>query len=292
MRGAARVSPEPLARVSLDPASRGLQRSIPGRQPVIGRAPTGLRRVLIAAIPLAATALALLGGLLLGCTPQRRYDLLSFFLDGVPDPSAAPARQAGDGPRQLPRTSGERIQALGYELPVVIYTVHQPYEEKECDACHLTPRRRRGSEQAPAPLAMGPALLRMPLNELCFSCHSFERKHKHGPAAAGGCTLCHYYHKGPNPGLLITREPRSLCVRCHLVQGLEKRGFHQEGDLEEECITCHDPHESDEAYLLREKPARLEEEEPEGVTEEGTEHAPGEERGVEELAPGEGEDRG
>src|SRR5689334_20334989 len=60
-----------------------------------------------------------------GCTAQKKYQVLSFFFDGVPDPNAPRGASGGRGP-------GE---ANGTFQPLVAST-HKPFVEEKCDACH------------------------------------------------------------------------------------------------------------------------------------------------------------
>src|SRR4051812_20841274 len=61
-----------------------------------------------------------------GCSPDRRYQMLSFFFDGVPNPHAVPGAVAvGSG---QPGSAAGVAQVLSY--------VHKPYVENKRNACH------------------------------------------------------------------------------------------------------------------------------------------------------------
>jgi len=92
---------------------------------------------------------------------------------------------------------------------------------------------------------------------LCEQCHEgvVQGKLEHGPVAAGGCLACHTPHVS-NHRKLLRKEPRFVCLDCHVVfahQVKESRVVHQ--PMEKGCLPCHDPHASDEPKLL-ERPAR------------------------------------
>src|SRR3954463_6769787 len=73
---------------------------------------------------LAASLLCLLA-LFAGCSTEKRYKVLSFFFDGVPNPNA-PAAGTGD------EFAAER--ADGAVRPVAY--VHKPYAQNKCNECH------------------------------------------------------------------------------------------------------------------------------------------------------------
>ncbi len=70
------------------------------------------------------------------------------------------------------------------------------------------------------------------------------RYREHGPYAAKLCSACHV--STALNSLVVPRE--QLCFRCH-VFGAEKKFVH--GPLASGgCTACHDPHSSQNAYLL------------------------------------------
>jgi predicted CXXCH cytochrome family protein len=99
--------------------------------------------------------------------------------------------------------------------------------------------------------------------EACFRCHldvqSRFRLPSHHPVLEGKvtCTDCHDPHKGPaviGGGTSLTSE-FDTCGRCHTAQ----RGpfvFEHEA-IREGCTTCHQPHGTVNAKMLRERNANL-----------------------------------
>ena len=105
-----------------------------------------------------------------GCsvTPQN-YKVLSFFFDGVPDPSVPPG------------AIGVRRGPDGKPTFVV---VHKPYAEERCDECHRTKYRPSKNDSS-----------------ICLKCHApvqTQYQRMHGPVVATACLWCHSPHESPN----------------------------------------------------------------------------------------------
>ena len=164
--------------------------------------------------------------LIVGCSRDTTYRVLSVFFDGVPAPGSPKDSLIDDrGRRKSAPDTARRIR----------YGEHGPYAAKLCDGCHL----RGGSFK-----------LIMPIEELCFHCHTItvDRKKVHGPLASGGCRVCHEPH-GSSFRLLLTSESREFCVRCHATEDVLKREVHRDNPME--CTDCHDAHASDNEHLLK-----------------------------------------
>lgn len=115
-------------------------------------------------------------------------------------------------------------------------------------------------------------LLTEDASTLCFGCHErkdFEAKFKHEPAAEGNCLACHDAHASDDPPLL-TASATKVCLDCHkkvpktphAAAGFSSRGHPTGGekpgladparpDHPFYCGSCHDPHKSDTARLIR-----------------------------------------
>ena len=167
---------------------------------------------------------AILVSLACGCSPETQYKTLSFFFDGVPPPGGATKESGTRGKAEGP----------GEEQKKNIFRGHGPYAAKLCEGCHV-----RGTNK-----------LIMPVEELCFTCHTLDirKKYVHGPLASGGCIVCHAPH-GSNYAFYLVSEPRDFCLHCHDKKAVYSAEVHR--DIQEECTVCHDAHSSDVRYLLK-----------------------------------------
>lgn len=164
----------------------------------------------------------LLGAVLIGCgDQQRRYEILSFFFDGVPDPS-----EAADA------SATRRKLATGQTV-----IIHKPYLDKQCQSCHAESddvyTRTRVS------------------NTRCVSCHeSVTTRYAamHGPVAGELCLTCHRGHQSSEEYLLRQPSPR-LCVDCHERQTLGTNPP-EHAQTKNNCLSCHSGHGgTDRRYL-------------------------------------------
>jgi DmsE family decaheme c-type cytochrome len=102
-------------------------------------------------------------------------------------------------------------------------------------------------------------------DKLCVSCHARAgmdfKKFSHHPvqldvandpgAGAMHCTSCHNVHAGHGPEMLVTRRTQDLCLKCHMDKGGPFRFTHMatEEGIGEGCMSCHDAHGSNSAWL-------------------------------------------
>jgi predicted CXXCH cytochrome family protein len=98
------------------------------------------------------------------------------------------------------------------------------------------------------------------IDDTCFICHNGKKeqrtsKYRHGPMIAG-CTLCHNPHGDEHRYYLWADSALDICVTCHSDKQklLEKNrsvsyvhGVIRGGG----CVLCHDPHASNERFMLR-----------------------------------------
>lgn len=129
---------------------------------------------------------------------------------------------------------------------------HSTTDNQQCLACH---------QQSLEPWRMGLPTERT--RELCLGCHTgrgewFERKVMHGPLNLGGCTLCHDPHGSNYPQQLWADGALDLCIACHsdmaqLVAAIRERKIPYVHNVltGPGCVACHDPHASDEIYMLK-----------------------------------------
>ena len=128
---------------------------------------------------------------------------------------------------------------------------HSATLNRQCLTCHEQP---------------GNGHIGMPadrVREVCLGCHTgkqdwFNKKVIHGPLKLGSCTICHSPH-GDNFELQLWADRSSdICVACHsdmeqLVTAIRKQQIpFIHGLLNGPgCIACHDPHASDQLFMLK-----------------------------------------
>ena len=158
-----------------------------------------------------------------GCATKENFKDLSFFFDGVPDPSKV-------GKKGYKSRKGDATAPVSEQHA----SQHGPYAAKLCEACH-----NRSTN----------ALVR-PIEQLCANCHDIQldKKWIHGPLASGGCRVCHLPHTSRYRSLLVS-DSRDFCLHCHSISDVARNPAHEGADSG--CISCHDPHMSDNMYLLR-----------------------------------------
>ncbi|MFO8015057.1 MAG: cytochrome c3 family protein [Phycisphaerae bacterium] len=214
------------------------------RRPPRGARGPCARRVAWSAV--ASIVLAGAAAVYSGCSPQTRYEVLSFFFDGVPPPEGVEGQ-----PEKVEGAWGIRVDPdhpLAPEVPkepperpATVQTVfheHEPYRQRNCFACH----KPEASLTAPAAGA-----------GLCAKCHEpyttfGPGEWVHGPVAVRNCAFCHEAHKSEVAGLL-TAEQTDLCLRCHDDPELLQRPYHARAD-DRRCAACHDPHSAGNRLLL------------------------------------------
>jgi predicted CXXCH cytochrome family protein len=144
---------------------------------------------------------------------------------------------------------------------VVEYTqeyIHGPVAGGGCVICHNS----HGSQYE--------SNLRSPQRILCFSCHEdldheLSREFVHEPFAEGDCGGCHDPHSTANKWVLV-KNSEEICLSCHGEMGVledhghpynvaPKKPLRVDLELTErgvlECLSCHSPHATDAAHLLR-----------------------------------------
>ncbi len=108
--------------------------------------------------------------------------------------------------------------------------VHPPFEDRECDTCHIhTPDDR--------------AAVRPDLAVACKDCHDVDPKaSRHEPVRRGRCAACHALHASPRPHLMV-ETGTALCDRCHDRRRDRWKKIHAEAGAEgNACLDCHDAH--------------------------------------------------
>ena len=170
---------------------------------------------------------ALIAALLVGCTAEKRYKVLSVFFDGVPDPNA-PFAQTSD-----------ELDSSGKPIVHAVSFAHKPYEEGKCDACHgsATGNTFESFQKVD--------------DSVCGKCHEkvqHEYPRMHGPVALGQCSLCHVPHESSVPSLLKD-NPTAVCSSCHLKELLPASPPDHLTDRN--CLDCHSGHGGTARGLLK-----------------------------------------
>jgi len=126
---------------------------------------------------------------------------------------------------------------------------HSPAANLLCEMCH-----REGKDGAISVFIGKNAVL-------CYQCHLIKGKpwgdmaHIHAPVGYGVCSICHNPHGDKYRFQLWADARGELCVSCHEdmavlleknTKGIKVHGIVKGGG----CVTCHDPHASDNAYML------------------------------------------
>lgn len=176
--------------------------------------------------------------LLLSCSATTRYEVLSFFFDGLQppeemtelEPAAAPdavttATLAGAAP-MVPAFLQARSTARGSR--------HVPFGTDDCRMCHV-------EAEAFAP--------REHSADVCYQCHGEQARAEnwnHGPISLNSCEECHNAHESPYPFLLSLPIP-DLCLYCHTSLEVDGEFYHPDLGIRSEvdmgnCIACHSPH--------------------------------------------------
>lgn len=183
---------------------------------------------------LVVASLILLGAALWsGCTTDRRYKVLSFFFDGVPDP-AEQARLAAA------MAAGGNVGGRTADGRPILYFSHKPYEQQQCGSCHSG----QGALFRPDAVDIS--------SSVCLKCHTnvIDRfPVMHGPVAAVECLWCHAPHEADNKALLKEHSP-GVCLQCHSRELLDsKPPEHQQANAS--CLDCHSAHGGEKHGLLR-----------------------------------------
>ncbi len=200
----------------------------------------------------------------IGCSRTTRHKVLNVFFTGVP-----PLEEESTDTEEL-----ENEEALSEELAAIPkkpiyrseYWVHGPYGTGDCAQCHSQSSAKglrssnTGSSSIGAGLGGAPSRLRMPVEELCVSCHkshsndSVESKGLwlHAPAAAGRCIDCHHPHQSRQRYMLRAAGASDLCRECHTSGDLSGSETHRDAAAMD-CLGCHNAHIGTNSMLLIEE---------------------------------------
>ncbi len=186
------------------------------------------RSVILCLVTLAAWVLCI------ACSQASRYQVLSFFFDGVPEPGRA---RDSAGAFISDRTS-PAVEASPTALTKRYYA-HTPYRENRCQGCHDPTSGQ---------------LIRSLSEGLCLTCHSIltaDARFVHGPVAVDDCTACHHFHGAAFPNQLLV-DPVATCLNCHDQVDLST-GDHHAALHQKNCVECHNPHAGDDRFFLKKR---------------------------------------
>jgi len=195
-------------------------------------------------VPIKSRGILVLAGILFlcACTPEKKYRVLSFFFDGVPNTavrSKLTDNTIGGTDKRIStdaaKTGRGQQRARGEVDREVYKSQHPPYIKRKCSSCH----DRTSSNMLTASKA-----------RLCFKCHArsqFQGPLVHGPVAGGACLMCHLPHNSKLMHLLSKPSP-ALCLQCHEAACFPARE-HTDGGTD--CLKCHLPHVGKDPMFLR-----------------------------------------
>jgi len=166
---------------------------------------------------------------LAGCAGTTKYEVLSFFFDGVPSPDTSTNI---DSVTTTSTISTQNDSSDEITEQVSAASIHRPYAEKKCQVCHDATSMSEAKTE---------------ILQRCKNCHSkFQKQYNyvHGPVAVFDCTSCHTPHKSANAGLL-KRPGDALCTYCH--KDVSQANIDQHSQIGiVECFACHKPHFSND----------------------------------------------
>ncbi|MDY6842989.1 MAG: cytochrome c3 family protein, partial [Thermodesulfobacteriota bacterium] len=94
----------------------------------------------------------------------------------------------------------------------------------------------------------------------CLGCHNphssnrenLVREFSHEPFALKSCDDCHVSTKEKSPQIM-KKKGRDICIECHeeVNEQFQKIFSHLQGNSDNTCLECHNPHASDEEGLKR-----------------------------------------
>jgi len=166
------------------------------------------------------------------CNTQKRYKVLSFFFDGVPNPQTTDIRVVADSLSILDSTN---LLANSDEVTKSRFILHLPYGKKECISCHDQNSIGKTVESQP---------------QLCYKCHDdYNESYQfvHGPVGGGYCSICHDPHKS-QLNQLLKQPAEQLCLNCHDSSTVYNSKFHKKNE-QTSCIECHNPHGGENRFM-------------------------------------------
>jgi predicted CXXCH cytochrome family protein len=121
--------------------------------------------------------------------------------------------------------------------PLMIGSIHPPFEKNECEPCHADKRSMDKSAFDA---------------RTCISCHEklmIEWKYMHGPVVTRECLACHTAHESSAPDLLVHGDQR-VCTNCHPLKSLSLRATAHR-NKRKNCLDCHYGHGGRDFAMLK-----------------------------------------
>jgi len=141
--------------------------------------------------------------------------------------------------------------------------VHTPARTGDCVGCHnphgslldklITGRTRMATVDGQL-VSLVPKLTERN-SDLCYTCHDdlaekFRQQGTHQPVMEGNCDACHASHGSPNTAFIRKPAPE-LCADCHQIDEELNQSHGGYSLANADCLTCHNPHTSDQPKLIR-----------------------------------------
>ena len=150
---------------------------------------------------------------------------------------------------QVPQLCVKCHEKIGKQLNAE--NVHPPFEEN-CLNCHEVHSSKEDH------------LINQKIPDLCYNCHDEKtnKEYVHSPVQEGNCIACHSPHASSEEKFLLFEE-KKLCLNCHnksiskelktivnIKRLLQKDNFIHGAIEMGGCSICHDPHTSENKFLL------------------------------------------
>lgn len=195
------------------------------------------RRDQLALMALALTVASIV--IHLSCSLHTRQKWVTFFFDvPVETPVATDGAHPNDSSTggSNSTTKIRTVRSVSSAKPT---SIHPPYLERQCAACHEPENRMAVSAK---------------VMDECNDCHEryFSDEVGHVPVARKQCLTCHEPHLSWEPHLL-SRNLFKTCMQCHKKPENLSPEFHAGEDVQS-CTKCHDPHFGSGFLLKQGKP--------------------------------------